>query len=468
MRSKSIARDSSAEACLREAQNLFFPNETKLEGKPGDVEFKLGDFKDECISMSEEFSAERYKEMYGFHIPRLVLLSNKKEEANFVPVSSDSSESDDETLNHYPWDVSPMKNSSANVTSERDPQKYDLGLQDNSDEFMEEIPLDYQEPFEAHDDPLNGVHADSTLVGSSNERRALVEQIEQDFEASLACDQAKDEQRKVKEQAAAQNERREELRIARESQTPPEPDMKSPHVIIRVRHPELGSISRAFSPLSKMVDVYNWVGSLATLPEHFLLAQTFPHSHLYPDEDVSSVGSSVLYMVVQEDPIPMSTNLSSDGSHAAILIQEDGYNTEQFGTPNEDIHILSDFPKQLMEEDKILSHEKERASKLLDCLQAKCQNEREKFRDEKLMEVSRSNCLQDLLAIYKRDEIMQSKVTLVFKGEPAVGDGVCREVYAVFWENFVAQYCEGKIIVKISCALRFGLLTNLLAHWYKY
>ena len=82
---------------------------------------------------------------------------------------------------------------------------------------MEEIPLDYQEPFEAHDDPLNEVHADSTLVGSSNERRALVEQIEQDFEASLACDQAKDEQRKVKEQAAAQNERREELRIARES-----------------------------------------------------------------------------------------------------------------------------------------------------------------------------------------------------------------------------------------------------------
>ena len=81
------------------------------------------------------------------------------------------------------------------------------------------------------------------------------------------------------------------------------------------------------------------------------------------------------------------------------------------------------------------------------------------------MEVSHSNCLQDLLAIYKRDEIMQSKVTLVFKGEPAVGDGVCREV---FWENFVAQYCEGKIIVKISCALRFGLLTKLLAHWYKY
>ena len=133
---------------------------------------------------------------------------------------------------------------------------------------------------------MHGVHADSTLVGSSNERRALVEQIEQDFEASLACDQAKDEQRKVKEQAAAQNERREELRIARENRTPPEPDMKSPHVIIRVRHPELGSISRAFSPLSKMVDVYNWVGSLATLPQHFLLSQTFPHSHMYPDEDV--------------------------------------------------------------------------------------------------------------------------------------------------------------------------------------
>ena len=71
---------------------LIFIIRKKIGRKARDLEFKLGDFKDECISMSEEFSPERYKEMYGFHTLRLVLLSNKKEEANFVPVSSDSSD----------------------------------------------------------------------------------------------------------------------------------------------------------------------------------------------------------------------------------------------------------------------------------------------------------------------------------------------------------------------------------------
>ena len=50
----------------------------------------------------------------------------------------------------------------------------------------------------------------------------------------------------------------------------------------------------------------------------------------------------------------------------------------------------------------------------------------------------------------------------MFKDEAAVGDGVCREVYAVFWENFVTKYCEGKIIVRISCA---SGLTCLLVYF---
>ena len=457
VRSKSIARDSNAEACLREARNLFFPNGKQLDEKSDDLEFKLGDFKDECISASEEFSAERYKEMYGFHTPRLVLLSSWKEKAIVVPESSDSSESDDEFLSHPPWHVPPDSNSSTNITSEPDPQEYDLGIRDNSNELMEEIPLDYDESFETRDESLQVVAASSTLIGSSHERRVLVQQIEREFETSLASDQAKDQQRKAEEQAFAQNERRQELRIARESQTPAEPDVKNPRVIIRVRHPELGSVSRAFSPFSKMADVYNWVGSLATLPEHFLLAQTFPNSFLYPDEDVSSVNSSVLYMVSQEDPVPMYS------------IQEDGNKREQASKAQvqlvqseEDIETLCDFPKQFMEEDKILSLEEERASQLLQGLQTKCLNVRETFKDQKVMEVSRSNCLQELLAIYKHDEIMDSKVMLVFKDEAAVGDGVCREVYAVFWENFVTKYCEGKIIVRISCA---SGLTCLLVYF---
>ena len=89
----------------------------------------------------------------------------------------------------------------------------------------------------------------------------------------------------------------------------------------------------------------------------------------------------------QEDPVPM------------YLIQEDGNKREQASKvqvqlvqSEEDIETLCDFPKQFMEEDKILSLEEEPASQLLQGLQTKCQNVHEKFKDQKVMEVSCSNC----------------------------------------------------------------------------
>ncbi len=48
------------------------------------------------------------------------------------------------------------------------------------------------------------------------------------------------------------------------------------------------------------------------------------------------------------------------------------------------------------------------------------------------------------MALYKQyDDILQSKVLLLFKGEDAIGDDVRGEIYAVFWENFLTHYCEG-------------------------
>lgn len=283
--------------------------------------------------MPEKFSAERYKQMYGFHTPRLVLLSSTKAGVNVVPVSSYSSESADEYFNHLPWDVSQENNSSANVASELDLKEQDFGIQGKSDKYIEEIHLDYHKAFQAQDDYLLTV---SKLIGSSNERRVLVEQIEQNYEVSLASDQAKDQLRKVKEQTTAQNDGAEELRIAKKSQTQSGLNIENPHVIIRVRHPELGLISRAFCPF-----VLPWVVSLAGFPKHSLLAQTFPHFHLYPDEDISSVGSSELFMVTQEDPVPMLRGLMvtqedlvpmSRGpivrKEDPVPIQEDGYNTD--------------------------------------------------------------------------------------------------------------------------------------------
>lgn len=432
VRAKAVSRDAGPEACLKEAQDLFFPNGKNCEGKLEDLNVELADFKDDIINMSDSFSAEGYKEMYGLHTPRLVLLSSKKKDVHNVSSSSEYS-SDEEFTSPPPWLISSVKNSPpANVPagnlSEPTRQGYDIGVSSNTEELIEEIPLDYQEASDSHEKSAQSTPLRSSLIGTSDERRELVDHIQRDYEASLASDKAKDQQHEIDEQVTA---RREELRIAREKLTPPEPDMKNPHIIISVRHPDLGSVSRAFSPLSKLLDVYNWVGSLAALPEHFFLARTFPHSHLYPDEDVSSFRSSVLYMVTQEDPVPLSQDPKASGSNAALSIQEESSNMEhilgaqeQPSQPTDDIKISRDLPQQLMEEDKILSCEEERALQLIERLQTKRQNLRGKLKEHTLLQVSRSNCFKDLLALYKQDEVIQSKVPLVFKEEVAVGDGV--------------------------------------------
>lgn len=97
-----------------------------------------------------------------------------------------------------------------------------------------------------------------------------------------------------------------------------------------------------------------------------------------------------------------------------------------------------------MEEDTIPTYELECAIEIMKRLEERSKSIQEELQLHEVTEVSRSNCLKDLLALYRESEILHKKVPLVFKDEDAVGEGVSRDVYAVFWDNFVTQYCEGK------------------------
>ena len=50
--------------------------------------------------------------------------------------------------------------------------------------------------------------------------------------------------------------------------------------------------------------LYDWVGSLCSVPEHFLLSFS-PQGIAYPEEDISSVASSMLCMTQCDIPIPL-------------------------------------------------------------------------------------------------------------------------------------------------------------------
>ena len=57
--------------------------------------------------------------------------------------------------------------------------------------------------------------------------------------------------------------------------------------------------------------------------------------------------------------------------------------------------------------------------------------------------INRHNCVKDMLALFKEHGIANCNLCFVFEGENASGQGVIREVYSVFWDNFVYSYCEG-------------------------
>ena len=56
--------------------------------------------------------------------------------------------------------------------------------------------------------------------------------------------------------------------------------------------------------------------------------------------------------------------------------------------------------------------------------------------------VSKENIVSDLISIYNDRTILQKKIACTIEGEDALGDGVLREVYSLFWEAFLTD-CDG-------------------------
>ena len=394
VRGISVPREADAKTCLKIAQDLFFHGGKSSEGKLEDMEFELADFKGDIVNISDgSFTADSYKQTYGLHTPRLVLLSKNKNKGTEQEESFEENSSDEELMTPA-WQLSDNEDLQATSTATdslaespdddvvietpketvKKPAKQSLmtpvwQLSDNED--LQATSTATGSRAESPDDdvvieiPKETVKKpakQSSLIGPSDARKELAEEIQRAYEASLAIDTAKERQRQREEQEA---DGREELRLSRERCTEPEPSKDSPHITISVRHPDLGLISRIFRPNSKLLDVYNWVGSLATSPEHFSLTEVFrPASILYPSDDTLAVRSSVLYVQRREDPIPLYPDIGSKKA------RDEMENTSQRSQLMEDMQITSEVPKQIMEEDKIPTPEEE----LTECLETKRQN----------------------------------------------------------------------------------------------
>uniref|UniRef100_A0A7M6DLE0 UBX domain-containing protein n=1 Tax=Clytia hemisphaerica TaxID=252671 RepID=A0A7M6DLE0_9CNID len=104
----------------------------------------------------------------------------------------------------------------------------------------------------------------SLLIGSSQERKDLKEEIDDALRKSEAADWEKANKSKDEEVLK-------KLQQDRLSRVLPEPELIEEHTVISVRHKTLGTKRRLFPQNATFANVYDWVGSLSERPKFFCL-----------------------------------------------------------------------------------------------------------------------------------------------------------------------------------------------------
>jgi hypothetical protein len=511
VRSITIPRDASVDNCLKLLQDVFFPNGKSPMGSINDVDLNLADFKSDPFDLFDEFTAEDYKKKHGLHTPRLVLLSKDKE---IIPLSVSSDESaDDQDLMTSPFKQSPqnhydfaaagytmegeVKLETSTTTVNPDEFAYATGSTAyletstttvNPDEFAYATgstayletstttvnPDEFANATDSTSTTKGDQEIDDGLVGTSEERKQMMDQLRLAYEASLEADRAKLLQREEENAAIA---RRELLRRTREKRLLPVPTEDEPQVVARVRHSSLGLITRAFPANSKVIAVYDWVGSLSVIPEHFTLSFVYPQSIIYPDEDITFVASSMLYMLKQDESIQLSRD---DNEVEFFSGRPESINNDTLPSQSDAQPVAYDLFDELlsrppgtliMEGDTEKSSEEQETLKLIDNLNIKRQYAEQQLEEHHMIEVSRHNCVEDMFEMYKEENITKYRLSLIFKEEGAFGSGVLREAYSSFWDSFVSSYCEGSsnFAFSVSAAItqdNYVAMGRILTHQY--
>lgn len=200
------------------------------------------------------------------------------------------------------------------------------------------------------------------------------------------------------------------------SRLPPEPNLGDPHVVISVRHIFLGVVSRIFKETSLMQDVYSWIGSLQLEPDCFALCSS-PNQPILPSVEVNKI-NSILNMECSDDPIDTPDFDSYPDIETYFA------STANTRTSNNDDVILDI-------EDSFLS---EKRTKLLESFTT----------DDHIHYTSRQDVLDSFKKIYseKDSNFTQIIPKLMFVNELAVGDGVTKEAFSQFFNEF-SKLLEG-------------------------
>jgi hypothetical protein len=273
-------------------------------------------------------------------------------------------------------------------------------------------------------------------MGTSEERMRFLHESAEELRQSEEAD-AQREQERIETQNEQQltEEHLEGLRKTRESRVPSEPDIAEDHVIVCVRHVDLGVVTRAFLPQEKMAAVHDWIGSLQKRPEHFRFY--LPRGNvLTAEQSVALASRGTLTMEVCEAETPTAASYpfgSPTVHHSESYSPQETVSSGSSNNP----------PQILMEGDEDINEEDTRAAQLLQSLEQRRQEAFQMFLDEKHVIISKTNLVQQLLDLYADDGLSGYRMRVTIDEYDATGDGVLRELFAMFWEQFLPENGDG-------------------------
>jgi len=248
-RTVSAKRTSDVHDLIALGKSIFFPGGMSFFGKIEDMISTLGNFKGDQISLAN-FTLARYITSHALTTVRLYVVTRS--------VDKETEGCATELPEVFEVDRKPIK-----VNSKK----------------------------ESHVDANHG-----GLMGTSAERKTIKGQQDREYKESLAADQAKEKQKLENEEAS---KRQLQLQTARKRRVPAEPAVNEASAVVSVRHVPLGIQRRAFKATDQMGAVYDWIGSLSTMPEAFALSGCgLPE--LLPSLSVMVADRSILNM--QETP----------------------------------------------------------------------------------------------------------------------------------------------------------------------
>lgn len=209
----SVKLSSNVHDVIAKCKSIFFPDGESFFGRIEDMTSTLGNFKCEEISLPN-FTLAKYINANGLTQIRLYLTTRCNEP--------------------------------------------------ESEESENELPVVFhQERERNHDD------GQDSLIRTSAERESIKAKQDREYEEYLAIDRAKDIQKQKIEETT---KRQLKLKNAQKGRVPPEPTADEASAVISVRLIALGIQRRNFKATDKMSAVYDWIGSLSTDPEAFVLS----------------------------------------------------------------------------------------------------------------------------------------------------------------------------------------------------